>query len=93
VEEAMDLYIYAWEMGLKGATIFVDGCKRMGILTLDDSTADSRDNSGEGTKVEPTRPTGYFSECPECKSAGRGKGEMIMVEGCATCKECGFSPC
>jgi ribonucleoside-diphosphate reductase alpha chain len=89
VEEAMDLYIYAWEMGLKGATIFVDGCKRQGILTLDAGNADGNEQETEQT----TKPTGYFAECPECNSAGRGKGEMVMMEGCATCKECGFSPC
>ena len=29
------LYMYAWEQGLKGVTIFRDGCKRTGILTTD----------------------------------------------------------
>ncbi|WP_206459317.1 adenosylcobalamin-dependent ribonucleoside-diphosphate reductase [Anaerovorax sp. IOR16] len=33
VEEVEDLYLYAWEQGLKGVTIFRDGCKRDGILT------------------------------------------------------------
>lgn len=33
VEETEDLYMYAWEKGLKGVTIFRDGCKRTGILT------------------------------------------------------------
>jgi len=33
VEEVKDLYLYAHEKGLKGITIFRDGCKRTGILT------------------------------------------------------------
>lgn len=33
VEEVMDLYIKAWEYGLKGVTIFRDNCFRTGILT------------------------------------------------------------
>lgn len=33
VEEIEKLYLYAWEKGLKGITIFRDGCMRMGILT------------------------------------------------------------
>lgn len=33
VEQVEDLYIKAWEHGLKGITIFRDGCKRLGILT------------------------------------------------------------
>lgn len=33
VEETESLYMHAYEMGLKGITIFRDGCKRTGILT------------------------------------------------------------
>ncbi len=33
VEETESLYLYAYEMGLKGITIFRDGCKRTGILS------------------------------------------------------------
>ncbi|HHY29005.1 MAG TPA: adenosylcobalamin-dependent ribonucleoside-diphosphate reductase [Desulfitobacterium dehalogenans] len=33
VEEVMDLYLYAWERGLKGVTIYRDNCMRSGILT------------------------------------------------------------
>lgn len=33
VEETMDLYSYAWKKGLKGVTIFRDGCARIGVLT------------------------------------------------------------
>ena len=34
-EEIEQLYLYAWERGLKGITIFRDGCKRFGILITD----------------------------------------------------------
>ena len=34
-KQVEDLYMYAWEKGLKGITIFRDGCKRVGILTND----------------------------------------------------------
>ena len=33
VEQVEELYMRAWEKGLKGVTIFRDGCKRAGILT------------------------------------------------------------
>lgn len=36
VEETENLYMYAYEMGLKGITIFRDGCKRTGILNLEE---------------------------------------------------------
>ena len=35
VEETEGLYMYAYEKGLKGITIFRDGCKRIGILNTD----------------------------------------------------------
>ena len=37
VEQVEDLYMYAWEKGLKGVTIFRDGCKRTGILSTDNT--------------------------------------------------------
>lgn len=37
IDEIEKLYLYAWEMGLKGITIFRDGCKRTGILTTDNT--------------------------------------------------------
>lgn len=35
VEQTIDLYTRAYDKGLKGVTIFRDGCKRAGILTID----------------------------------------------------------
>lgn len=35
VEDVEKIYILAWEKGLKGVTIFRDGCRRTGILTTD----------------------------------------------------------
>jgi len=37
IDDVKDLYMYAWKQGLKGITVFRDGCKRLGILTTDDS--------------------------------------------------------
>lgn len=88
LEETMELYIYAWEMGLKGATIFKDGCKRMGILTLDTDIDTATDKPDNTTNEEVKRAEGYYSTCPECESK-----EMWHIDGCVTCKDCGFSPC
>ena len=35
VEDTESLYLEAWRAGLKGITIFRDGCKRLGILTTE----------------------------------------------------------
>lgn len=33
IEDVFDLYVYAWEKGLKGVTIWRDNCQRQGILS------------------------------------------------------------
>lgn len=40
VEQVEGLYMTAWEAGLKGVTIFRDGCKRAGILTIKENVED-----------------------------------------------------
>ena len=44
IEETEELYMRAWERGLKGVTIFRDGCKRSGILTTDSASNDENNN-------------------------------------------------
>ena len=43
VEEIEQLYLYAWQKGLKGITIFRDGCKRLGILMKGDDEPEEDD--------------------------------------------------
>lgn len=50
VEDTEKLYMRAWEKGLKGVTIFRDGCKRVGILTTDSSNKNDNTSSKEETK-------------------------------------------
>ncbi|MEG2871769.1 MAG: ribonucleoside-diphosphate reductase, adenosylcobalamin-dependent, partial [Clostridium sp.] len=47
IEETESLYLYAYEQGLKGITIFRDGCKRTGILTTKET---KRVIAGDGLK-------------------------------------------
>ncbi len=51
LEEIEKLYLYSWEKGLKGVTIFRDGCKRVGILTTDSSNK----NDDTSSKEEPKK--------------------------------------
>lgn len=50
VEETEGLYMYAYEKGLKGITIFRDGCKRIGILNTDMKKEKKEVTAGEGLK-------------------------------------------
>lgn len=49
VEETESLYLYAYEKGLKGITIFRDGCKRLGILSTEASES-KKVTAGDGLK-------------------------------------------
>lgn len=42
LESVEKLYLSAWQQGIKGITIFRDGCKRLGILTNENPTEESR---------------------------------------------------
>lgn len=58
VKQVEDLYMTAWEKGLKGVTIYRDGCKRAGILstkennTSNESAISSDANISRGTIIK-----------------------------------------
>jgi ribonucleoside-diphosphate reductase alpha chain len=54
VEQVEDLYMTAWEAGLKGVTIFRDSCKRAGILTTS-----STEKTNDTEEARPL-PRGYI---------------------------------
>lgn len=90
IEEVEDLYMYAWSKGLKGVTLFRDGCARLGILTnksktnkldeIDELRAKLDDLISEQLIDDPTK-------CPLCS------GKMFQSGGCSECQDCGYSPC
>ena len=47
VEKTEDLYMSAWKSGLKGVTIFRDGCKRTGILTTTETKTEGNEDEHE----------------------------------------------
>ena len=47
IDDVKDLYMYAWKQGLKGITVFRDGCKRLGILTTDNTSNDTTTNDDD----------------------------------------------
>ena len=62
VEDTEGLYMYAWEKGLKGVTIFRDGCKRTAILTTDTSKEEDEENDNKCKNVcnQSELPRGYI---------------------------------
>lgn len=59
VEDVADLYLRAWEMGLKGVTIYRDGCDRKAILT------ETKDVQGKDRPAELEIPRGVVIDVPE----------------------------
>lgn len=57
VDKVFDLYMYAWKSGLKGVTIYRDGCQRSGILTTDNTPNTTEE------KKEEALPRGTIINC------------------------------
>lgn len=87
VDEVVDLYTRAWKRGLKGITIFRDGCKRAGILntSTEDDTIDVMEESA--ATVTEAATTGNKDVCPECGIP------LAHENGCTTCHGCGWGLC
>jgi len=80
VDEIKDIYIKAWEHGLKGLTIFRDGCARVGILKGDEEMKDKKTEMTDQDWIDN-------GICPQCKSS------LNMSGGCNECTNCGFQLC
>ncbi|MCR3955180.1 MAG: adenosylcobalamin-dependent ribonucleoside-diphosphate reductase [Gudongella sp.] len=90
VDQVEELYLYAWERGLKGITIYRDGCARSGILITNNkkSNIDKIEElqeeimhlAEEQLKEDP-------DTCPMCG------GRLNHSGGCSECQDCGYSPC
>lgn len=80
VEEIKNIYIKAWENGLKGITIFRDGCARAGILKANGPDKDEKVNMTDQDWIDN-------GICPECKNS------LDMSGGCKECTNCGFQLC
>lgn len=93
-EETLDLYILAWKKGLKGVTIFRDGCRRAGILTTNTPTENANVENLSAKQLQYLLDKQIVKElqdnpnvCPKCG------GKMINTGGCSECLDCGYSPC
>jgi ribonucleoside-diphosphate reductase alpha chain len=97
IAEVEDLYMYAWKQGLKGVTIYRDGCERTGILTTENTNTSSNTVSLDSLSIEDLQDLIYEksqkaimknpNKCPMCG------GDMFHSGGCTECQDCGYSPC
>lgn len=89
VEETFDLYVLAWEKGLKGVTIYRDGCKRSGVLITENTKTDE-DFNKENNKDKKESPIGlnrgeWKQKAPDTHYIERkikiGCGKIILMVG------------
>lgn len=69
-EDIFDLYITAWELGLKGVTVFRDNCYRTAILTTND-------------KEEKEEPVDVVEEPVDDAKTTLKRGEVIPISDCS----------
>lgn len=77
VEEVADLYMQAWKQGLKGITIWRDGCQRAGILSVD-KKKESEDVEKNAVAETPR----YNSITPTSRK------DIGITTGATFCKKC-----
>ena len=83
VEQVEDLYMRAWEKGLKGVTIYRDGCKRSGILTTETSKKEVQKESSSGSISGEAIPALSRGMIIKADDNCIGK-KRTLVTGCGT---------
>jgi len=92
VEEIEELYMYAWERGLKGVTIYRNNCARSGILITNKNQPKTVQDKIEELQQQIDKlVVQSLKENPDiCPMCG---GKMMHSGGCSECQDCGYSPC
>jgi ribonucleoside-diphosphate reductase alpha chain len=95
VKEVFDLYLLAWKKGLKGITIYRDGCKRAGILITKDTTSTVEQPKSMNVQqlkelMDKKILESILNDPNKCPMCG---GVMMHMNGCHECQECAYSPC
>ena len=96
VDQVEDLYFYAWKKGLKGITIYRDGCARAGILITNKNEKKSKPETPQEIIQDLQKQMdelilGQLQDNPDiCPKCG---GKLNHSGGCSECQDCGYSPC
>ena len=84
VEEVEEVYMEAYKKGLKGVTIYRDGCMRSGILLTENSTKEDKEDTEECAEnaqmenvADPEKSQNF--EVPNTEKSQFKRGEVIEV--------------
>lgn len=98
VKDVEDIYMKAWEYGLKGITVYRDGCRRGGILIneedpineIDYSSMDVDEIEEQIKKLQAMKKDRSDNSKPKCPVCSE---ELNFTGGCTECTACGWSKC
>ena len=90
VEQVEELYLHAWERGLKGVTIYRDGCARSGILISNNKKSNVDKIEELQEQIRLLADEQLKSDPDTCPMCG---GKLNHSGGCSECQDCGYSPC
>lgn len=108
IDDVCDLYMKAWEYGLKGVTVYRDGCERAGVLINEDKKKkekkepikvqvkdDDEDEKWAESKLVKRNKSQNEGETPsEDKMICPNCNEKLsFTGGCGICLNCGWSKC
>ena len=85
IDEIYDIYIEAWKAGLKGITVYRDGCARTGILT----TAKKEEPKVEKEIIEEN-PVEASKEVPPLDTSNTIGLQRHITTGCGTLHMCAY---
>ena len=80
VEDVMQLYIYAWKMGLKGLTIFRENCARLAILTSGDKKEEEPEKEYEDLEEQVQPQFDYIIPISREELGGRLSGTTYVKQ-------------
>ncbi|OQY42756.1 MAG: ribonucleoside-diphosphate reductase, adenosylcobalamin-dependent [Fusobacteriia bacterium 4572_74] len=75
IEEVENIYLKAWELGLKGVTVYRSGCAREGILTLKNEEEEETTELSRGELKSIVEDTIYY---PKNLRIGCGKLKVMI---------------
>lgn len=108
IDDVCDLYMKAWQYGLKGVTVYRDGCERAGVLINEDKKKkekkepikvqvkddDEDEQWAESKLVKRNKPQNEGETPSEDKMICPNCNEKLsFTGGCGICLNCGWSKC